>query len=154
MREERETPYPIQSQLRTLHPRCRSIRLAPLLVIVSLSACAPTMYHLDGHPFITLTPITTFEGGWIAVDSCSLGVHALVELEIEAPEPRLRPASLDELSLRLGSSGAVRPRDLQIDGPLCWPRMRENIGYQPQRPARGVRPQTVADTSRYSIPLI
>ncbi len=116
-----ESPISGNISLRRLKGLARSLAL---LVVFWLSACGPTrLLHLDGEPFVPRLPLVHLDGGWLAVDSCAKGIHALLELEVEAGEqapvsgmPAAARLRYDAAGLRL----AHRPRYARVDGPLCW----------------------------------
>ena len=116
-----ESPISGNISLRRLKGLARSLAL---LVVFWLSACGPTrLLHLDGEPFVPRLPLVQLDGGWLAVDSCAKGIHALLELEVEAGEqtpvsgmPAAARLRYDAAGLRL----AHRPRYARVDGPLCW----------------------------------
>lgn len=86
-----------------------------MLCMVGVSACSQTvLVHRDGRPFLLQEPIQTFDGGWVAVDSCASGYHALLEIETEA-EPSF---PLMPLMLSSGRLGVLQ--DVSVTGPLCW----------------------------------
>ena len=86
-----------------------------LLCTAGVSACSQTvLVHSDGRPFHVREPIQTFDGGWIAVDSCASGYHALLEIETEA-EPSF---PLMPFLLASGLLGVLQ--DVSVTGPLCW----------------------------------
>lgn len=60
------------------------------------------MFLFDGRRFILSAPIIGIENGWVAVDSCAVGMHALVELEVEARRRGHVPTMLGDMALGLG----------------------------------------------------
>ncbi len=81
-----------------------------LLVSLALLACAShKMFHFDGRPFVPRGPITGIDNGWVAVDSCALGIHVLVELEVPTRPHGIAHSMLEDLGLRLGSGRIRRP---------------------------------------------
>ena len=85
-----------------------------LLCIAGASACSQTvLVHSDGRPF-HVQDIQTFDGGWVAVDSCASGYHVLLEVETET-EPSF---PLMPMILSSGRLGVLQ--DVSVTGPLCW----------------------------------
>ena len=96
-----------------------------ILLALGLTACSPRFHHLDGT---SLTPIGTplsLENGWIVFDSCTGGLHALIEIQVEVDDPRLRPLDLEQVAFRYTSSYRWRTGQVRVDGPFC-PRDRSN----------------------------
>ena len=89
-------------------------------VIAVVSACSGGLAHFDGRAFAPVRQIQVGQG-WLAVDSCELGVHALVELEINADQRSRIPNLVDEIGLALDDRRIRRPTNVQISGPFCWP---------------------------------
>lgn len=86
---------------------------------VSVTACGrPALRHLDGHALAPDFRFAAVERGWIAVDSCAAGLHAVVELEVDSAQT----AGVDEMLLGIGRAlQAVgwRPVAVTLDGPIC-----------------------------------
>ena len=116
-----ERPISGNISLRRLKGLARSL---VVLVVFWLSACGPTrLLHLDGEPFVPRLPLVHLDGGWLAVDSCAKGIHALLELEVEAGGQTPVSGMLAAARLRYDAAGlrlAQRPRYARVDGPLCW----------------------------------
>ncbi len=116
-----ESPISGNISLRRLKGLARSL---VVLVVFWLSACGPTrLLHLDGEPFVPRLPLVQLDGGWLAVDSCAKGIHALLELEVEAGEQAPVSGMPVAARLRYDAAGlrlAHRPRYARVDGPLCW----------------------------------
>ena len=87
-----------------------------LLCAAGVSACSQTvLVHSDGRPFHVQEPIQTFDGGWIAVDSCASGYHALLEIETEAePSFPLMPFLLAPIGFCIGVLSRERGRVLAL----------------------------------------
>lgn len=118
---------PITNGLR----RCAVVPLA----IALLTSCGPSgMAHLDGHPFAPVREIR-LRGGWVAVDSCTVGIHAMVELELPASErPRIDHV-LADIGAALDRYRVRHPREVQISGPYCWPQGPGVVGRPERRDA-------------------
>lgn len=104
-----------------------------LLGSLALLACAShKMFHFDGRLFVPRGPITGIDNGWAAVDSCALGIHVLVELEVQARPRGIAPSMLEDLGLRLGSGCVRRPQHLRVEGPFSVPKWfhREGPEYR------------------------
>ena len=100
----------------------RSLGFAALVAAASASGCGiPTFAHLDGSDFAPVGQVAEVGTGWVAVDSCSAGVHALVELEITERERTRIQDMLTELGLALAGERVQRPHRVRISGPFCWP---------------------------------
>ena len=92
-----------------------------LLLAVGLGACAPRFQHLDGSRFRPIAPPQAFDHGWVVLDSCADGPHALVEIELETDDRGLRPRQLDGVAFRLASDDLWPPARMRVDGPFCTP---------------------------------
>lgn len=104
-------------------------RTAAYLVSLGVLACAgPALRHLDNRPFLLAEDPIAFPGGWIAVDACAEGTHALVELEIEA----LGEETQQELGFGIvvASGLAWGPNAFAVDGPVCRPRVTRPQGSE------------------------
>ena len=55
----------------------------------------------------------------MAVDVCSKGVHAIVEIEQEIPQGRRAPPHINPISLLFQSRGSERRTSLDVSGPVC-----------------------------------
>jgi hypothetical protein len=111
-----------------------------LLVSLALLACAPPkLSHFDGRPFVPSAPITEIDNGWVAVDSCALGIHVLVELEVQARPRGIALSMLEDVVLRLGSGYIRRPQHLRVKGPFSAPKQfhHEGLEYQGGREVYG-----------------
>ncbi len=98
---------------------------AVVLLPVVLAACAPRFVHLDGQPFTPIAPALSLGNGWLAIDSCELGPHAVVEIQLETTEPRLRVPEMETLALRVGTRRGWQAGRVRVEEPLCWKRARE-----------------------------
>ncbi len=109
---------PIPKQLRYGNTRSPGTPRLPLWVlagvVLGLSACGHAqLVHVDGTPFHEQQPRIALDHGWIAVDSCATGHHAVLHLEVEGVRPfPLVPRWIN--TPRLGTM-----RDFSIDGPWC-----------------------------------
>ena len=85
-----------------------------LLLALGLSACGHTkLTHFDGTPFTETGPRLALDNGWVAVDSCATGHHAVMVMEVEA-------AGFFPIVPRWVHAGALGTmRDFRIDGPWC-----------------------------------
>jgi hypothetical protein len=63
-------------------------------------------------------PIIGIENCWVAVDSCALGIHALVELEVEAWKRVHVQTRLKDLAFGFDSARFWKPRRVRIEGPF------------------------------------
>jgi hypothetical protein len=97
--------------------------ISPAVVAaLAVTACgAPTLSHFGGYPFEPVGEFVQLDRGWIAVDSCAGGVHALVELDLEASSTGRMPRSALDLALWPRSGRLSLPTHLVLEGPFCWP---------------------------------
>ena len=129
-------------QMRVLS-RWHSLVAIPYLVgFLAFVACAGSkLLHFDGRPFILSAPITWYESGWMAVDSCEQGIHIIVELEVEARQRGLFSVNND-VALAYSSGHVQRPRHLRVEGPFYrptgLPQGWEDAGYLYGREMRGM----------------
>lgn len=99
-----------------------NLGFAALVAAAFASGCGPaTLAHLDGTDFAPLGHVTELGKGWVAVDSCSAGIHALVELEITSAERTRIQDMLTALGLALDGGRVRRPHRVRVSGPFCWP---------------------------------
>lgn len=100
-----------------------------LLVMLGCSACSyGKLVHSDGEPFLEQGSRIPLENGWIALDSCSTGTHALVELNLEA----ISAIPITPKWLNTHALGTLR--DFQIDGPWCRTEYSDLDIYDPDVP--------------------
>lgn len=85
-----------------------------LLGLLLLAACGPTaLIHVDGEPFLEHEPRIALPNGWIAIDSCATGAHALMVVEVDAVH------SLPVVPRWVHSHELGTLRDFRIEGPWC-----------------------------------
>ncbi|MFQ6114602.1 MAG: hypothetical protein ACE5NG_11050 [bacterium] len=96
------------------------LELATISILIA--GCTPRLYHFDGRPFIPYVPIMGIENGWVTVDSCALGFHALVELEVEARKRVHVQTWLKDLAFGFDSARFQKPKHVRIKGPFSRPR--------------------------------
>lgn len=95
--------------------------------MLCVSMCGTTkMFHFDRSPFIPYMPIVLFNNGWIAADSCSNGVHALVEFEVPIDEVNPGFGKYEKVGLWLESRFPHKAEHVRIAGPLP----RQILNYQ------------------------
>ena len=103
-------------------------RVAALVVILAagFSACGPPrLFHFDGRPFAVHGQIEMLTDGWLAVDSCTRGRHALLEFEIDTIDVRAF-GNRQQLALWIGTEQEGWMREVVVDGLVCRP-----IGPEP-----------------------
>lgn len=112
-----------------MQPRFLHTIFALVLTLQVVACGSPRLLHLDGTPFLSRLPLAHLDGGWLAVDSCAAGVHALLALDMEVTGR----ASVREMAFPIqlrhdaGSLPPVRyPAQVLVDGPLCE---AEKSGY-------------------------
>lgn len=89
---------------------------------VAAGACGrAALTHLGGEPFSPVGSLVQIGDGWVAVDSCTAGVHALVEVEVPEDEPGYVLELLSGLQLALDSGEVHRASHIELAGPFCWP---------------------------------
>jgi hypothetical protein len=93
------------------------VAAAPL--VLDLPGCAPEFRHLDGSPFKSLGPLVAFDDGWVVVDSGAGGMHALVEIQVEAPDSGMASLRLGQMGFRLAPSDDWSPGRSRVEGPFC-----------------------------------
>jgi hypothetical protein len=93
-----------------------------LLLVVALAACVPRLVHLDGQPLTPIAPPLSLGNGWLAIDSCELGRHAVVEIQFETSEPRVRASDSEALTLRIGIRQGWKVGRVRVEDPVCWER--------------------------------
>ena len=90
-----------------------------LLFTALLAGCgAPVLHHMDGRDLGPDFRIAAIERGWIAVDSCSGGLHAVVELEVDSLNMDRVPQTLTGIGRTLRAWGP-EPQQVSITGPYC-----------------------------------
>lgn len=123
-----------------LHFRQRSFGI---MLAAAVAGCGPArLAHLDGRAFAPVGPLVELGNGWVAVDSCSVGLHALVELEIPVEQRDEVDRLLQEIGIALEAGPVWRPRRVQVTGPLCWPAVADRAP-NPRTETNATAPSTV-----------
>jgi len=90
-----------------------------MVLALGLTACAPKFQHLDGTALHPIAPPQALDNGWVVIDSCASGIHALVERQIEAEVRYVQPPDLERIALRWSSSDRWRTGQVHVEGPFC-----------------------------------
>jgi hypothetical protein len=114
---------------------CAACAIGASSLLAGETGCAPQFRHLDGSPFIPLGPPVQLADGWIVVDSCATGVHALVDLQTEALPSGGSTMRFERVAFRLVRSASWSPSEVRVDGPFC-----SRNGPPPPAQAGGTRP--------------
>lgn len=85
--------------------------------------------HFDHREFKPLFEVEFPDTAWLAVDSCSTGIHAIVALELDADQKiqqggnrlYLRPSDALALTLTHGDEAPVSATYGRLEGPVCLP---------------------------------
>lgn len=94
--------------------------LAVIPLVAGVVGCAPQFRHLDGSPFTPLGPPVSFDGGWLVVDSGASGMHALVEMQVAAPQPDAGALGIGLVAFRLARTDDWTSGRARVEGPHCW----------------------------------
>jgi hypothetical protein len=98
---------------------CSRVEALVVMLAAGLSACGPPkLFHFDGRPFALRRPIEMLSDGWLAVDSCARGRHALLEIEIDTIDVKA-PGSRQQFALWIGTEQVGWVREVVVDGPVC-----------------------------------
>ena len=117
---------------------CRRAEALVVMLAAGLSACGPLkLSHFDGRPFALHRPIQMLSDGWLAVDSCARGRHALLEIEVDTIDVKAR-GNRQQFALWIGTEQVGRVREVVVDGPVCRHIGREGVSemHQTSDPAR------------------
>lgn len=90
-----------------------------ILLALCLTACAPQLQHLDGSALHPIGQLQALDNGWVVIDSCASGIHALVEMQIEAAVRHVQPPDLERMALRWSSSDRWHRGQVHVEGPFC-----------------------------------
>jgi len=90
-----------------------------ILLALCLPACAPQLQPLDGSALHPIGQLQAIENGWVAFDSCASGIHAQVEMRVEAAVRHVQPPDLERIALRWSSSDRWRTGQVRVEGPFC-----------------------------------
>ena len=98
---------------------CSRVEVLAVMLAAGLSACGPPkLFHFDGRPFALHQPIEMLSDGWLAVDSCAGGRHALLQIEIDTIDVKA-PGNLQQVVLWIGTEQEGWVREVVVDGPVC-----------------------------------
>ena len=103
---------------------------SPVIALLMVGCSTPLLYHLDGRPLVSGASVLMLSEGWIAVDSCELGRHALVEFQVDSVDWQFRSHSLGSMMLRVGGGVGSRATHFTTDGPVCRGASRRGL-YAP-----------------------
>ena len=119
---------------------CSRVEALVVMLAAGLSACdPPRLFHFDGRPFALHGPIEMLSDGWLAVDSCARGRHALLEFEIDTADVKVSE-NRQRWTLWIGAEQEGWGREVVIDGPVCRPIGPERVSeiHQTWDPARSL----------------
>jgi len=99
------------------------------LPIIFAGCNASRVTHFDHREFKPLFEVELPDTAWLAMDSCATGIHAIVELELDADpnirpgedRPFLHPSDAQSLTLTHGQAALVRAKYARLEGPVCLP---------------------------------
>lgn len=112
-----------------------------LALIALLAGCAPAPpLDFDGKPMRAVLLLAFFEGGVLAVQRGNSHARAIVELTVEEP----LGATMEPVSLRVGSEPSLRPTRLHLDRSDCAAKARLDTTRRRQPEAGGVPVVAVA----------
>ena len=98
---------------------CSRVEALVVMLAAGLSACGPPrLFHFDGRPFALHGPIEMLSDGWLAVDSCARGRHALLEFEIDSIDVD-ELLNRQQLALWIGAEQEGWGREVVVDGLVC-----------------------------------
>ncbi len=115
---------------------CRRVEALVVMLAAGLSACGPPkLFHFDGQPFALHRPIQMLSDGWLAVDSCARGRHALLEIEVDTIDVKTL-GNRQRFALWIGTEQVGWVHQVVVDGPVCHigPERRSEM-YQTSDPS-------------------
>lgn len=91
---------------------------AAVLAALTLACGASALRHVNGRDLAPALRFAAIERGWIAIDSCPGGIHAVVELEVDSVALRDVPSTLAGFGRALGARSDLAPA-MTVEGPWC-----------------------------------
>lgn len=87
---------------------------------LAVASCGPpVLYDTDMRPVRSPIIVASVGNGWLAVDSTSAGVRAVLELQMEAPLESSQFVTLHTPTLHCSSKGEHRPSKVMREEPIC-----------------------------------
>ncbi len=118
---------------------CSRVEALVVMLAAGLSACGPPkLFDFDGQPFALHQPIEMLSDGWLAVDSCARGRHALLEIEVDTIDVKAL-GNRQPFALWIGTEQVGWVHEVVVDGPVC-----RHIG-----PKRGSEMYQTSDPARF-----